>query len=102
MDREVGLDADDGVVRAGHADVGQRRGAAALNPGVRGLHVGVRAEHGGDLAVEPVGERDLLARCLGVDVDDDHLRLLGCLRDELVDELEQIERRAEEERARAG
>ena len=47
-------------------------------------------EHGGDAAVEPVRERDLLARRLGVDVDDDDsagaLRLL----DERVDRLEQV------------
>ena len=55
--------------------VGDRRRAARLDARVRRLHVGVRADHGRDPAVEPAGERDLLARRLGVDVDEhDHRR----------------------------
>ena len=57
VDRERRLDPDHGVVRAGHARVGDRRRAARQHPGVGRLHVRVRAEHGGDAAVEPAGER---------------------------------------------
>ena len=71
LDRELGLDADHGVVRAGHARVGDRGRAARLDARVVRLHVRVRAEHGGHAAVEPAGQRDLLARRLGVEVDDD-------------------------------
>ena len=70
LDRELGLDADHGVVRAGHAHVGHRGRAARLHARVGGLDVRVRAEDGGDAAVEPARERDLLARRLRVDVDD--------------------------------
>ena len=73
---------------------------AAVPPGedarVARLDVGVGAEDGGDPAVEVVRERDLLARRLGVEVDDDHRRLAARLLDELVggDEraLERVER----------
>ena len=44
VDGQVRLDADDGVVRPGHADVRDRRRAAALDARVGGLHVRVRAE----------------------------------------------------------
>ena len=80
-------------------DVGDRGRAAGLDARVGGLDVRVRAEHGGHAAVEPVRERDLLARRLGVDVDDDDRRPLPRLVDELVDELQHARRRLEEERA---
>ena len=86
-DRELSLDADHGVVRAGHADVGHRRGAAGQHAGVGGLDVGVRAEHGRHASVEPARECDLLARRLGVDVDDDDRACAPRLLDELVHEL---------------
>ena len=44
-DRELRLDADHRVVRAGHARVGDRRGAAAGDARVVRLHVRVRADH---------------------------------------------------------
>ena len=71
VDREVGLDADHRVVGARHAGVGDRRGAAGQHAGVGRLHVRVRPDHGRHAAVEPARERDLLARRLGVHVDDD-------------------------------
>ena len=46
------------------------------------------ADHRGDPAVEPAGDGDLLARRLGVEVDDHDLRLLPRLLDERVDHLE--------------
>ena len=70
-DRELGLDADDRVVRAGHARVGDRGGPARLHARVVRLHVRVRSEDRRDAAVEPARHRDLLARRLGVEVDDD-------------------------------
>ncbi len=72
LDRTLGLAADHRVVRAGHAGVGDRSGAADEHARVVRLHVRMRAEHGGDASVEVARERDLLARRLGVEVDDDH------------------------------
>ena len=71
LDRELGLDADHRVVRAGHARVGDRGGPAGLHARVVRLDVRVRADHRGHAAVEQPRERDLLARRLGVEVDDD-------------------------------
>src|SRR5664280_2143787 len=70
---DVGADADDGVQRPGHADVGHVGRAAGQDARVRRLHVRVRAEHRRDAAVEVVAHGDLLARRLGVEVDDDGL-----------------------------
>ena len=75
-DRQVGLDADHRVVRPGHPGVGDRRRPARLDARVARLDVRVGPDHGRDLAVEPARDRDLLARRLGVEVDDDDLRLL--------------------------
>ncbi len=50
--------------------------------GIVRLHVGVRAEHRRDPAGQVVGERDLLARRLGVEVDHDHGRLARGLLDQ--------------------
>ena len=57
-------------MRACHPRVGDRGSAAGLYAGVRGLDVGVGADHGGHAPVEPARQRDLLARRLGVDVDE--------------------------------
>ena len=70
-DRELRLHADHRVVRAGHAGVGDRRRAAREDARVVRLHVRVRPDDGADAAVEPARERDLLARRLGVEVDED-------------------------------
>ena len=59
--------------RAGHADVADEGGAAGQDPRVGGRDVGVGAEHGGHAAVEVPAHRDLLARHLGVEVDDHDL-----------------------------
>jgi hypothetical protein len=86
-------------VRPGHPGVAQRRGSARLNARVVRLHVSVRADDGGHAAVEQSRERDLLARRLCVDVDDDH----GCPRprpvDESLGELERMRRRVHEQRS---
>ena len=65
------LDADDRVVRARHADVGEIRRALRQNPLVGRLHVRVRADDGRDLAVEVPAHRDFLGRGFGVEVDED-------------------------------
>ena len=70
LDRDLRLHADHRVVRAGHAGVGDRGRAARQDARVVRLHVRVRADHRRDAAVEPAGHRDLLARRLGVEVDD--------------------------------
>ena len=56
------------VVRAGHADVADVRGAAGQDLRVGRRDVRVRAEDEADLAVHVVAEADLFARRLGVDV----------------------------------
>jgi hypothetical protein len=48
----------------------------------------MRAYDSGDPAVEPAGERSLLAGRFGVHVDEDERRLAAGLLDEVVDELE--------------
>ena len=96
-DRLLGLDADHRVVRPGHARVGERGRAARVHARVVRLHVRVRADHRRHAPVEPPRERDLLARRLGVHVDEDHRRPLARLLDELVDHLERVVRDLEEE-----
>ena len=68
---ELALDADDGVVRAGHADVGLEGGAVVEEALVRGRDVGMGAEDGGDATVEVPAEGDLFRGGLGVDVEED-------------------------------
>jgi Glycosyltransferase family 87 len=98
-DRELGLHADDRVVRAGHAGVRHRRGAAGLHARVGRLHVRVRPDHRGHAAVQPPRQGDLLAGRLGVEVHHDDPGLPSRLGDEVVDDLEEADRRPEEERA---
>ncbi len=85
---DVGAHPDHRVTRAGHADVGHVGGAAGEHARVARLHVGVRAEHGGDPPVQIVAHGDLLAGRLGVQIDDDRLRELLGLVDEPVDDAE--------------
>jgi len=59
----------------------------------------MRAEHRRDAPVEPRGERDLLARRLGVDVDENHGRRCTSLLHEVVDDLPHAARRLEVERS---
>jgi len=66
---------------------------------VGGLHVRVRPHDRGHAPVEPAGERDLLARRLRVDVDEDEPGLGGRGGDELVDHLEHRGRGLQEQRA---
>ena len=57
----------------------------------------VRADDRGDATVEPARDRDLLARRLGVEVDDDHTRAALRLVDERIDDLERRVRNLLEE-----
>ena len=68
-DRLLALDADHAAARAGHPDVGDVGGPARQHAGVGGRDVRVGADHGGHSAVEEPAHRDLLARRLGVHVD---------------------------------
>ena len=73
-DHGILVHADDAVVRARHAGVGEARCPAGQDALIRRLHVGVGANHRGDLAIEVVTQRLFLRRRLGVHVDEDHLR----------------------------
>ena len=82
----------------GHASVGDRSRPARLHTRVVRLHVRVRPEHRRRLPVEEPCERDLLARRLGVDVDDDHRRSRERIVDERLRDLERVDGRLEEQR----
>ena len=99
LDRVVLVASDHRVVRAGHAGVGDRGRAAREHARIVRLHVRVRAEHGGDASVEVARERDLLARRLGVEVDDHDRRLAPRLLDEAVGGEERVLERVEREDA---
>ncbi len=77
VEDEFGFDADDGVVGAGHADVGLEGGASGEDASVGGGNVGVGSEDGGDAAVEVPAESDFFAGGFGVDVEDDDPGLDG-------------------------
>src|SRR5450756_1190916 len=70
LDGELGAYAYHRVVRPGHARVGDGCGATREHTRIVGLHMRVRAEHGGHASVEPASEPDLLAGGLGVEVDE--------------------------------
>ena len=65
--------ADDGIVVAGHADIGDERGAARQHAMIGGLHMGVGADHEARAAVAEMAHRLLLARRLAMDVDHDRV-----------------------------
>ncbi len=69
-DRLLLAHADDAAARAGHADVGDVRRAARQDARVGGRDVRVRPDDRRRAAVEKPAERDLLARRLGVEVDE--------------------------------
>ena len=74
-------------MRAGHACIADRGRPTPEDARVVRLHVRVRADHRSDAAVEPARERDLLARRLGVEVDDHDGRHEPRLVDEAVHHL---------------
>src|SRR3990170_2317072 len=71
------IHADDAVPRAGHPDVGDVGGSLREDTLVRRLHVGMGADQCADLPVEIPAHRDLFARGLGVEVQDDDPRPLA-------------------------
>lgn len=77
LDDTIGTAAEDGGVRAGHAQVGNVSGAVGQNSFVGGGDVGVSAEDEADLAVEEPAEGDLFTGGLSVDVHDDGFNTLG-------------------------
>ena len=83
-DRLLLLHPDHAAAGAGHADVGDVGRPAGEHAGVVGRDVGVRADDRGHLAVQVPAERDLLARDLGVHVDEDVVAA-GDLAQRLVD-----------------
>ena len=86
-------------MRAGHARVGDRRGPAGLHARVGGLDMRVRSEDRGHPSVKGSSEGDLLARRLGVEVDEDDLGGGIRLGDQLVHNLERVDGDLEKERA---
>ena len=71
MQRLILGHADHGIVVAGHADVAHEGGAAGKHAQVRGRAMGMGADHEADAAVAEIAHRLLLARRLGVQVDED-------------------------------
>jgi hypothetical protein len=83
-DGEVALDAEHAAAGAGHPDVGDVGRAAGQHARVGGRDVGVGAEHRRHAAVEVPAHRDLLARRLGVHVDEDVVGLAAQLGEQRV------------------
>ena len=83
LDRLLLAHADDAAARAGHADVGDVGGAAGQHARVGRRDVGVRADDRGDAAVEVPAHRDLLARRLGMEVDEHVVGLAAQLLEDL-------------------
>ena len=80
------MDADDGVVRAGHAYVGLVGGAVGEDALVGGGDVGVRADDGGEASVEIPTEGYFFAAGFAMEVEEDDFGggLAGDLGEELV------------------
>ena len=72
------------IMGAGHADIGDIRGAFGQNPLVGGYDVGMRAETQARPAVEMITHSDLFAGRLGVEIDDYNVGLLLDLRQDSV------------------
>jgi len=64
------------IMGAGHADIGDIRGAFGQNPLVGGCDVGMRAETQARPAVEMIAHSDFFAGRLGVEIDDYNVGLL--------------------------
>ena len=65
--------ADDGIVIAGHADVGDEGGATRQNLVIGSRRMGVGADNKARAPIDEMSHRLLLARGLGVQVDDDRV-----------------------------
>jgi hypothetical protein len=77
--------AENGMDRAAHAGVAEKRGAAGEDLLVGGLRMGVGAADGGNLAIEKAAHGDFLTGRLGVDIDEDELRFFAHADDFLLD-----------------
>lgn len=73
LDNWAPLHADDAAVRARHANVRDVGRAAWKDAIIGGLHMGVRAENGGDFAIEIPTHGQLFGGGFGVHVEDDYL-----------------------------
>ena len=62
------------IMVAGHADVGDERGAARQHAMIRGLHMRVRADHQARAPIAEMTHRLFLARRLAMDIDHDRVR----------------------------
>jgi hypothetical protein len=71
VEDEFGFDADDGVVWAGHADVGLVGGAVGKDALVGGGDVGMGSDDGGDASVEVPAEGYFFAGGFAVEVEED-------------------------------
>ena len=71
VERLVLVHADDGIVVAGHADVGDEGGAARQDLMVGGRRMRMGADHEARAAVAEMAHRLLLAGRLAMEVDDD-------------------------------
>ena len=65
------LAAEHGLMGTCEADIGQVSGPAGENLFVGGLHVGVGAKQGADLAIEQAAHGDFFGGRLGMEIDDD-------------------------------
>ena len=74
LDGQLGLDAEHGVNRAGHAEVGKVRGAVRKNLLVGGLNMSMGSDNGGNAAVKVVSDAFLLAGRLGMEIDNSNFR----------------------------
>lgn len=90
LDDDVFVAAEDGVVGAAEADVGDVGGAVGEDFFVGGLDVGVGAEDGGDFAVEHEAEGDFFGGCFGVEVYEDAGGFFFDFGDEVVDGVEGV------------
>ncbi len=71
LQNELGFDANDGVIRAAHANVGLIGRSGRQDALVRGRDMGVGAKDCGDAAIEVPAKGDLLTGGLGMEVKED-------------------------------
>ena len=73
--------AENRIGRAAHARVAEESRAAGKDLFVRGLHMRVRADDGGNFPIEKTAERNFLARRLAMRIDQNDVRFRAHLRD---------------------
>src|SRR5690606_30540802 len=76
IDDRFFLDADNAVICSCHTDIGDVPRPLRQYPLISGLYVCVRTDHGACQAVDVPAKSELLARRLGMKVDDDFIRSL--------------------------